>query len=100
LQSKTVAAWWLRVHVPVEVKAKNSRDEVSEGLLQLLGYMRQVLREQLDRCFTFGLLFCATDLSVWLSDRSGLLGTAKPINIHDVITPANSCVNLYAHISG
>jgi hypothetical protein len=76
--------WWLRVHVPVEIKAKADDKEVLAAVKQLCGYLRQVLREQMDRRFALGLVFCGTDLSVWLCDRSGLLGTAIPINVHKV----------------
>lgn len=47
-------------------------------------YMRSILKEQLNRAFVYGLLLCQDELSVWLSDRSGVLGTQTPVNIHKV----------------
>jgi hypothetical protein len=76
--------WWLRVHIPVEIKPRKDDADVLGAVKQLCGYLRQVLREQIDRRFALGLAFCSTDLSVWLCDRSGLLGTATPFNIHEV----------------
>lgn len=81
---KMLETWWLRVHIPVEIKAKKDDKDVLEAVKQLCGYLRQVLREQMDRRFVLGLVFCGTDISIWLCDRSGLLGTATPINIHKV----------------
>lgn len=46
--------------------------------------MSLALKEQLDRRFIFGLLLCGTKLSVWLCDKSGLLGTDKVIDINEV----------------
>lgn len=77
---------WLRVHVPVEVKAKADDKQLLAAVKQLYRSLRQVLKEQVDRRFAIGLVFCRTDLSVWLCDRSGLLGTATPFNIHKVCT--------------
>ncbi|KAA1475414.1 hypothetical protein DENSPDRAFT_424375 [Dentipellis sp. KUC8613] len=74
--------WWLRVHVPVEVKLKDSEQDIIQGIKQLCRYMRQVLAEQLDRRFVIGLLICGSKLSIWLCDRSGLMGTRNPIDIH------------------
>ncbi|EIN05074.1 hypothetical protein PUNSTDRAFT_137758 [Punctularia strigosozonata HHB-11173 SS5] len=55
---------------------------MSDGVLQLCRYMRLVLGEQLDRRFVLGLLLCGRKLLVWLCDRSGLIGTEDPIDIH------------------
>lgn len=77
-------AWWHRIHVPVEIKLGKKEDDVLAALQQLCAYMRQVFREQLDRRFVLGLAFCETNLSVWLCDRSGLLGTETMFNIHKV----------------
>lgn len=79
--------WWLRVHIPVEIKTGKTDKDVLGAVKQLCGYLRQVFREQMDRRFAFGLVFCGTDLSVWLCDQSGVLGTATPINVHKVSTP-------------
>ena len=73
--------WWHRVHVPVEIKSKGQ--DVA-AVQQLFGYMRQVLREQLDRRHLFGLTFCEHGLSVWLCDREGVIGTETAFNIHEV----------------
>lgn len=86
-----LGTWWLRVHVPVEIKTTADDKEVLAAVKQLCGYMKQVLREQMDRRFVLGLVFCGTDLSVWLCDRSGLLGTATPINVHNV-SKLYSCI--------
>ncbi|KAH9937956.1 hypothetical protein B0H21DRAFT_894112 [Amylocystis lapponica] len=79
-QAKKARADWLRVHVPVEIKSDNKN--IVPVVRQLCTYMRQVFREQADRRFVLGLALCKTDLSVWLCDRSGLIGTQTPINIH------------------
>jgi hypothetical protein len=55
-----------------------------QALTQVCRYMRQVLGEQLDRRFVVGLALCFDQLTVLLSDRSGILGTSTPINIHKV----------------
>jgi hypothetical protein len=55
-----------------------------QALTQICRYMRQVLGEQLDRRFVVGLALCFDQLTVLLSDRSGILGTSTPINIHEV----------------
>ncbi|KAH0588760.1 hypothetical protein J132_05869 [Termitomyces sp. J132] len=78
---KYVTAWWLRVSVIIEVKPKNS-ESVMEHITQLMSYLRQVLREQLDQWFVPGLLFTGTQLAAWVVDRSGALGTQTSFNIH------------------
>ncbi|KAH9939168.1 hypothetical protein B0H21DRAFT_825261 [Amylocystis lapponica] len=75
-------AWWHRVHVPVEIKLGKGEKDILSAVQQLCAYMRQVFREQLDRRFVFGLAFCATELSVWFCDRSGLIGTETAFDIH------------------
>ena len=87
---KVLDAWWLRVHVPVEIKTGREDKDILGAVSQLCGYLRQVLREQMDRQFALGLVFCGTLLSVWLCDRSGLLGTATSIDIHKV-SPLHLC---------
>lgn len=81
---KKCELWWLRVHLPVEVKLGDSEEVVLEGLVQLSTYMRMVLAEQLDRRFAIGLLLCKEKLTVWLCDRSGLVGTRTAIDIRAV----------------
>ncbi|RDB18915.1 hypothetical protein Hypma_014319 [Hypsizygus marmoreus] len=78
---KAIVAWWLRVHVVVEIKPAEGKD-ILDHIYQLMGYLRQVLREQVDRRFVPGMLLCKTELSVWLADRSGVLGTETTFNIH------------------
>ncbi|KAA1477291.1 hypothetical protein DENSPDRAFT_581245 [Dentipellis sp. KUC8613] len=79
--SKKLSRWWLRVHVPVEVQYEDSEEEMWAGVDRLCGYMKSVLAEQLDRRFAVGLLVCKDKLTVWLCDRSGLIGTRVPIDI-------------------
>jgi hypothetical protein len=80
LQNMTI--WWSQIHVPVEFKRKEHGWD--ETILQLCGYMRQVLREQLDRRFVLGIMINYQDMTVLLNDRSGLVGTATSFNIHKV----------------
>ncbi|EIN05078.1 hypothetical protein PUNSTDRAFT_116020 [Punctularia strigosozonata HHB-11173 SS5] len=74
---------WLRVQVPVEVKKDSDEATVADALAQLCRYIRLVLSEQINRRFVIGLLLCGTKLSVWLCDRSGLIGTQAVIDIHE-----------------
>ena len=55
-----------------------------EVVKQLIGYLRRILREQLDRRFVFGLTLGPEMMTVWLHDRSGVIGTKRAINIHKV----------------
>ncbi|TFY51397.1 hypothetical protein EVG20_g11017, partial [Dentipellis fragilis] len=80
--SKTLSMWWLRVHVPVKIECEDSEEDMWAGVDQLCIYMKSVLAEQLDRRFVIGLLVCKYKLTVWLCDRSGLVGTRTPIDIH------------------
>ncbi|KAF9455625.1 hypothetical protein BDZ94DRAFT_1316018 [Collybia nuda] len=80
-QRKEMAAWWLRVNVPIEIKPVMAKSTL-EHVNQLLGYMRQVFREQADRRFVPGLLLSRTGLQIWFCDRSGALGTQTMIDIH------------------
>lgn len=69
-------AWvvaWLRTRSAAEIK--KSRKDFGDAIKQLATYLRQILREQHDRRFVFGFIFCGHSLSVWYCDRSGLLGT-------------------------
>ncbi|EIN08098.1 hypothetical protein PUNSTDRAFT_144526 [Punctularia strigosozonata HHB-11173 SS5] len=45
--------------------------------------MRMVLSEQVNRRFVLGLLLCGTELSIWMCDRSGLVGTHRAFDIHE-----------------
>lgn len=90
-KTKLIKAWWLRVNVPVEIKPKND-DDITKDIFQLLGYMRQVLREQMDRLFVPGILFSKTELAVWISDRTGVLGTQSSFNIHEVCFAILCCM--------
>ncbi|EIN08906.1 hypothetical protein PUNSTDRAFT_113506 [Punctularia strigosozonata HHB-11173 SS5] len=73
---------WLRVQVPVEVKKDSDEATVADALPQLCRYIRLILSEQVNRRFVIGLLLCGTKLTVWLCDRSGLIGTQAVIDIH------------------
>jgi hypothetical protein len=66
----------------VEIKKANDQKSFNEGIFQACTYLRLVLREQLDRRFAFALLLCDDELTVLLNDRSGLVYTKDPINIH------------------
>ncbi|KAH9920415.1 hypothetical protein B0H21DRAFT_216485 [Amylocystis lapponica] len=41
------------------------------------------IQRQVDRRFVHGLVFCKNEVPVLLCDRSGLLGTQTPFNIHE-----------------
>ncbi|TFK65614.1 hypothetical protein BDN72DRAFT_845290 [Pluteus cervinus] len=83
-----LVAWWHRVHIPVEIRpsTRSSADELDSTFSvednNLLGYMRQTFREQHDRQFMVGLLLCGTQLSIIHCDRSGVVSTKDPIDIH------------------
>ena len=55
-----------------------------EVVKQLVSYLRRILREQLDRRFVFGLTLGPDMMTVWMHDRSGVIGTKTAINIHNV----------------
>ncbi|THU97857.1 hypothetical protein K435DRAFT_50180 [Dendrothele bispora CBS 962.96] len=83
---KNLRAYWFRTATVVGVKPKSSplnSEETYHTVQRLAGYMHQVLREQLDRRFVFGLIFLHDCMSVWYCDRSGLLGMDKVLNIHE-----------------
>ncbi|KAH9835356.1 uncharacterized protein C8Q71DRAFT_811995 [Rhodofomes roseus] len=69
---------WSRILVPVEVK-KQKRE--GPALLQLLKYMHMVFHEAVDRCFVFGIIIACANMSVYLADRTGVLGSSV-FNIH------------------
>ncbi|KAF5374687.1 hypothetical protein D9615_008968 [Tricholomella constricta] len=76
-----LVAWWLRVNVVVEIKPFEDED-LYEHVDQLVGYLREALREQLDRRFVPGLLLSRNQLAVWVADHSGVLGTQTAFDIH------------------
>ncbi|KAJ8462901.1 hypothetical protein ONZ51_g10607 [Trametes cubensis] len=66
------------------VEAKRSYEQKDRELIvQLLTYLRLIMAEQKDRRFALGLFLSGTQVSVWLQDRSGLLGMDVPIDIHE-----------------
>ncbi|KAF8998468.1 hypothetical protein BDZ89DRAFT_1083195 [Hymenopellis radicata] len=65
--------WWLQIVAALEMK---------RVVKQLIGYLRQILREQLDRRFVFGFTLGPRCMAVCLHDRSGVLLTSTPIDIH------------------
>ncbi|KAL1743482.1 hypothetical protein HDZ31DRAFT_74861, partial [Schizophyllum fasciatum] len=75
------AIWWLQIIVAVEVKRHDEGWQVA--VLQLLKYLRQILVEQQNRRFVFGFTLGPRQMSIWLQDRSGVLGTDVPINFHE-----------------
>jgi hypothetical protein len=80
---------WRRINVPMEVK-KASSD--SAAILQLLKYLRQVFREAFDRRFVFGIVLARKNVTIYLADRSGVLGS-EVFDIHKV---GEGCkVNIY-----
>jgi hypothetical protein len=75
--------WWLQIIAAVEMKRTDSQNW-QDVVKQLFGYLRRILREQLDRRFVFGLTLGPDMMTVWLHDRSGVIGTKTAINIHKV----------------
>ncbi|KAF8882633.1 hypothetical protein CPB85DRAFT_1397149 [Mucidula mucida] len=62
---------------------KRSDKDGWEGVVkQLIGYLRQILREQPDHRFVFGFTLGPRCMSVCLRDRFGVLLTSTPIDIH------------------
>ncbi len=77
--------WWSQVHTQIEITAKPSDGTaMNKAVLQLCSYMQQVLSDQLDRRFVFGLLLCGEQLSLWFYDKSGAIGTLDPIHVNKV----------------
>lgn len=77
---------WSRMLVPIEVKKrhKHSGDEGGRpALLQLLKYMRMIFHEAVDRSFVLGIVLAHTKMSVYLADRTGVLGSSV-FDIHKV----------------
>ena len=71
---------WHGVLVPMEVKKDNVEKAAA---VQLFTYIRQVLHESVDRRFVFGLVLADRNITVYLADRSGVLGSTN-FNMHDV----------------
>ncbi|KAF5374618.1 hypothetical protein D9615_008972 [Tricholomella constricta] len=80
-ESEAVAAWWLRVNAVVEIKPFEDED-ILKRIYQLVSYLRETLREQLDRRFVPGLLLSRRQLAVWVADRSGVFGTHTTFDVH------------------
>ena len=72
------------IHVVYEIKVDKSEAERFNAIKQLLAYMYQMLTEQLDRRFVFGFVLLFDELTLVLCDRSGVIMTSTPINIHKV----------------
>ena len=75
--------WWLQIIAAVEMKPRDPKNW-EKVVKQLIGYLRRILREQLDRRFVFGLNLGPDTMTVWMHDRSGVIGTKTAINIHKV----------------
>ncbi|KAF7975932.1 hypothetical protein HWV62_8209 [Athelia sp. TMB] len=69
---------WTRIQVPVEVKRY---DGGPSAMIQLTKYLRQCFRECIDRRHVFGLVLAGRKLTVYLADRSGILGS-ETFDIH------------------
>ena len=67
----------------MEIKKTSDPKSFNEGIFQVCTYLRLVLREQLDCRFAFALLLCDDELAVLLNNRSGLVYTKDPMNIHE-----------------
>ncbi|THH13566.1 hypothetical protein EW146_g6674 [Bondarzewia mesenterica] len=65
---------WRFIHVPMEVKKSSSP---AAALLQVLKYQRQIFHESHDRRFVIGITLAKTNISVYIADRSGVLGSDK-----------------------
>ncbi|KIJ31993.1 hypothetical protein M422DRAFT_783649 [Sphaerobolus stellatus SS14] len=79
-EDRDLSIWWLQMINAVE--CKNNPADIQEALRQLCGYVRQILREQVDRRFALGLTLCFDQLNVYLFDRSGVFGTKTSIDIN------------------
>ncbi|KAF9031202.1 hypothetical protein BDZ89DRAFT_1111886 [Hymenopellis radicata] len=77
----TGVIWWLQIVAALEMK-RNDKEKWEGVVKQLIGYLRQILREQLDRRFVFGFTLGPRCMAVCLHDRSGVLLTSTPIDIH------------------
>ncbi|KAH6912253.1 hypothetical protein BKA70DRAFT_1422965 [Coprinopsis sp. MPI-PUGE-AT-0042] len=83
-QLERVVAYWMRTLAIMEIKSSTGQGKDLDAaiIVQVASYMRQMLREQHDRRFVFGLVLCHDELYLWYCDRSGLLGTVRPIEIN------------------
>lgn len=61
---------WHQILVPMEVKKDNRG-----AAMQLFTYIRQVFHESVDRRFVFGLVLADRNITIYLADRSGVLGS-------------------------
>lgn len=78
-------AWRLRVHTLIEFRHKpDTEDDVLQQMHQVIKYMRMILHAQPNRRFIFGLLLSGSNFHIFLGDRTGLLYTTLPIDIHKV----------------
>lgn len=90
--------WWLQIIAAVEMKRIDS-EKWEDLVKQLIGYMRRILREQLDRRFVFGLTLGPEMLTVWMYDRSGVIGTRTAISIHKAGHMSICLVSMhYSHV--
>ena len=71
---------WTRIQVPVEVKRYGGGPS---AIIQLTKYLRQCFSECIDRRHVFGLVLAGRKLTVYLADRSGILGS-ETFDIHKV----------------
>ena len=70
---------WSRILVPIEMKKRHYPGKVDgdcPALLQLLKYMRMVFHEAVDRSFVLGIVLAHTKMSVYVADRTGVLGSS------------------------
>ncbi|KAK0200518.1 hypothetical protein DFS33DRAFT_1397272 [Desarmillaria ectypa] len=95
---KKIQVSWVRTIVPVEIKPKTvvKLEEAQKTIMQLCGYMRQILREQYDRQYVFGIILFHSSLSLWYCDRSGLVGADSNIDIHN---EPDKFIRVIAHFS-
>jgi hypothetical protein len=63
------------------MKPKNFWDD---SVKQPIGHLRRILREQLEWRFVFGLTVGPDMMTVWMHDRSGVIGTKTAIDFHKV----------------
>lgn len=78
---------WSRIVVPIEVK-KPQTMYAGPAVRQLLKYARLIFRESHDRCFVLGIVLAHSDVTVYLADRTGVIGSAV-FNLHAVSTLAH-----------
>ncbi|KAG6883365.1 hypothetical protein C0995_012413 [Termitomyces sp. Mi166 len=74
--------WWMCIHIVYVIKVEKTEEERYSAITLLLVYMRQVLIEQLDRRFVLGFVLLFDELTLVLCDRSGVIMTSTPIDIH------------------